>query len=135
GFIFAPNATASEVRLTFAQLECQARAVAGVLQGRGLAGQPALLCYPAGVAFRVGLFGCLYAGMIAVPAYPPRASRADGRLGRISDNAGASLVLTTANAVRDKARLCSHAPALGEMPWLDTTSIPDGHARDWSDLE
>ena len=42
-----------------------------VLQEQGRAGQRALLCYPPGVEFLVGLFGCLYAGTIAVPLYPP----------------------------------------------------------------
>src|SRR6516225_2460436 len=95
GFTFLSSRTSPEVRLTFAQLDQQARCLAAVLQGRGLAGQRALLCYPAGVDFLVGLFGCLHAGMVAVPAYPPRASKADGRLDSISSNAGASLVLTT----------------------------------------
>src|SRR5436190_21373541 len=73
GFIFLPQGQAAEVRLSFTELDLRARAVAAVLQEKKLAGRRALLCYPPGVDYLVGLFGCLYAGAVAVPLYPPRA--------------------------------------------------------------
>ena len=41
----------------------------------GLAGERALLLYPAGLEFIAAFFGCLYAGVVAVPVYPPRRNR------------------------------------------------------------
>src|SRR5437660_16520 len=60
-------------RATYAELDRRARALAARLQGLGLAGERALLLYPAGLEFLHAFFGCLYAGVVAVPApLPPR---------------------------------------------------------------
>jgi acyl transferase domain-containing protein/acyl-CoA synthetase (AMP-forming)/AMP-acid ligase II/SAM-dependent methyltransferase/acyl carrier protein len=133
GYAFVSDTTSPEVCLSFMQLDRCARAVAAVLQERGLAGKRAFLCYPAGVDFLVGLFGCLYAGMVAVPVYPPRASRADGRLDSISANAVASLVLTSTKVFRDRARLTAHAPRLRNLDFLDTAAVSESGAERWSD--
>jgi acyl-CoA synthetase (AMP-forming)/AMP-acid ligase II len=133
GYAFVSDTTSPEVCLSFVQLDRCARAVAAVLQERGLAGQRALLCYPAGVDFLVGLFGCLYAGMVAVPVYPPRASRADGRLVSISANAAASLVLTSTKVFRDRGRLTAHAPRLRDLDFIDTAVVSESRAEHWSD--
>ena len=62
-------------RITYAELDEKARAVAARLQEIAEAGERALLIYPAGLDFLVGLFGCLYAGLIGIPTPPPEASR------------------------------------------------------------
>ena len=62
----------------------------------GLAGQRALLLYPAGLDFIAAFFGCLYAGVVAVPAYPPRRNRSLSRIQAIVDDAQARVALTTA---------------------------------------
>jgi acyl-CoA synthetase (AMP-forming)/AMP-acid ligase II len=59
--------------LTYADLDIRARAVAAKLQRRGDVGERALLVYPAGLDFVAALFGCLYAGWIAVPTASSRA--------------------------------------------------------------
>ena len=63
--------------LTRGELDRRARALAARLQARGLAGRRALLLYPPGLEFIAAFFGCLYAGVVAVPAYPPRPNRPD----------------------------------------------------------
>ena len=50
-------------------------------QAAGAAGERALLLYPPGLDFIAAFFGCLYAGVVAVPAYPPRLER--GRMPRL----------------------------------------------------
>src|SRR5574338_1673257 len=57
-----------EVRLTYGELDQRARSVAARLQGLSLAGERALLLYPPGLEFLTAFFGCLYAGVVAVPA-------------------------------------------------------------------
>jgi acyl-CoA synthetase (AMP-forming)/AMP-acid ligase II len=61
--------------LTYAQLDRRARAIAARLQDMGSAGQCVLLVYPPGLDFITAFFGCLYAGCIAVPTYPPHRHR------------------------------------------------------------
>lgn len=64
--------------LTFAGLRARSLAVALELCARGArAGDRALLIFPPGLDFIVAFFGCLAAGVIAVPLAPPR--RAIGR--------------------------------------------------------
>ena len=64
-----------ESKVTFAQLDRKARAVASRL--KGMEGQRILLMLPPDrcLEFVYALFGCFYAGAIAVPAFPPRRSR------------------------------------------------------------
>ncbi|WP_431314308.1 AMP-binding protein [Streptomyces murinus] len=61
--------------LSYRELDAQARVVAGWLTKQGgSSGDRVLLCFPPGLDFIVGFFGCLYAGMVAVPAPCPRGS-------------------------------------------------------------
>ena len=54
-----------------------------------------MLLYPAGLEFIAAFFGCLYAGVVAVPVYPPRRNRSLIRIQAIADDAEAKVALTT----------------------------------------
>src|SRR5262245_55839129 len=57
--------------LTWGALRARAGEVARGLSASGVApGERALLLFPPGLEFLVGFFGCLLAGVVAVPAYP-----------------------------------------------------------------
>jgi acyl transferase domain-containing protein/acyl-CoA synthetase (AMP-forming)/AMP-acid ligase II/acyl carrier protein len=58
-------------RLTYQDLDARARRIASSLQQQGAAGERVLVLCPPGLDFIAGLFGCLYAGAIAVPVHPP----------------------------------------------------------------
>ena len=62
-------------QISFADLDHRARALAGALQASYSPGDRALLLFPPGLEFITGFFGCLYAGLIAVPAYLPRGAK------------------------------------------------------------
>ncbi len=83
-----------EQGLTYAELDRQARAIGAMLQRRGAIGERVLLLYPAGLEYIAAFFGCLYAGALAVPAYPPRSNRSIGRIESIVADAQAKFVLT-----------------------------------------
>ena len=55
-----------------AQLNQRAQAIAAYLQSFCEPGDRALLLYPSGLEFIAAFFACLYAGVVAVPVYPPR---------------------------------------------------------------
>lgn len=55
--------------LTYGVLDKKARAIAAFLQSKAMQGQRVLLFFPAGLDFITALFGCFYAGVIAVPAF------------------------------------------------------------------
>jgi acyl-CoA synthetase (AMP-forming)/AMP-acid ligase II len=99
GFAFLVGDAVTE-RLTYADLDREARRIAAGLAARGIArGTPALLAFPPGLDFISAFWGCIYAGVIAVPVPPPhpaRLARTLPRLRAIAANADASAVLTTA---------------------------------------
>src|SRR5215212_6879027 len=68
---------------TYARLDRKARAIAGMLQSLDLCGERVLLLYAPGLDFIAGFFGCLYAGVVAVPAYPPDPARLSRTLPRL----------------------------------------------------
>ena len=78
-----------EASLTYEQFDRHARAIAARLIDLGMTGERALLLYPPGLEFIVAWFGCLYAGVTAVPAYPPRRNRNMERIQAIADDAQA----------------------------------------------
>lgn len=94
-FAFLGDGEEESDRLTYGDLDRRARAIGEGLQAQGAQGERALLLYPPGLAFIEAFFGCLYAGVIAVPAYPPRANRSLERLEAIVNDAAARFVLTT----------------------------------------
>jgi len=53
--------------------------------------------YPSGLEFITAFFGCLYAGVIAVPVYPPRRNQKLSRLLSIVNDSQAKLALTSSS--------------------------------------
>ncbi|MBE9105816.1 AMP-binding protein, partial [Nostoc cf. edaphicum LEGE 07299] len=69
-FIFLQDGETEVAKLTYKELDQQAKVIASQLQSIINPGERALLLYPPGLDFIAAFFGCLYAGVIAVPAYP-----------------------------------------------------------------
>ncbi|MGH8462571.1 MAG: AMP-binding protein, partial [Pseudomonas sp.] len=86
-----------EAVLTYRDLDTRARAIAAALQARTQVGDRAILLFQSGPEYVAAFFACLYAGVIAVPAYPPESSRRhhQQRLLAIIDDAEPRLLLTT----------------------------------------
>ncbi|MCP2296551.1 Acyl-CoA synthetase (AMP-forming)/AMP-acid ligase II [Nocardia amikacinitolerans] len=82
--------------VTYRELDRDARALAEWLTRRAEADRPVLLLYPPGLEFLRAFLGCLYAGVIAVPAPAPHDARSSRRVLGMVEDAGAGLVLTTA---------------------------------------
>ena len=66
-----------EVNLTYKDLDEQAQAIAVRLRQQIHIGERVLLLYPTCVEYITAFFGCLYAGVLPVPAFPPRLNRID----------------------------------------------------------
>jgi acyl-CoA synthetase (AMP-forming)/AMP-acid ligase II len=137
-FTFLVDGEHEGPRCTFAELDARARAVASVLRERGVrSGDRALLLYPPGLDFIPAFFGCLYAGVVAVPAYPPQPSQASRTLPRLLSivaDADVAIVLANANVVDAAARMMREAPGLGSIPWLATNTVSDDRAADWREV-
>ncbi|ATB30894.1 AMP-binding protein [Melittangium boletus] len=118
----------------FAELDRRARAIAATLQRQTRAGERALLLYPFGLDFVAAFFGALYAGVVAVPVYPPDPSRLNRTLPRlraIAQDAQATRVLTT-HVIREWVdTLASQAPELASLHWVATDALGPGVEADW----
>jgi acyl transferase domain-containing protein/acyl-CoA synthetase (AMP-forming)/AMP-acid ligase II/dienelactone hydrolase len=131
-FIFLPDGETAAQNLTYGELEKRARAIAAQLQAQKACGERALLLYPPGLEFIEAFFGCLYAGTIAVPAYPPRRGAPLTRLESIVANAKAQYTLTTQSLIEGIQDRFAQNPLLKEsMHWLTTDNIADDEAENW----
>src|SRR5678815_5340044 len=112
-YTFLLDGERDEVRVTHAELDAQARRIAVLLRLSGVSpGDRALLLYPPGLEYIAGFFGCLYAGVVAVPAYPPQPSqlaRTLPRLLSILADADVAIVLCDTSAARAGQALTAHA--------------------------
>lgn len=130
-FTFLVDGESHEVTVTHAELDRQARAIGSWLQSLGLEGQRALLLYPAGLEFIAGFFGCLYAGVVAVPAYPPRMNRKLDRIQSIAHDAQALVALTTGGVLERLMPLLGQTPELEQLTWLATDGAPPDIENAW----
>ena len=137
GFIHLQNDSSNQVAMTYARLEQRACAIAAHLQNIGLAGQRVALVYPPGLDFITAFFGCLYAGCVAVPTYPPHRHRMIDRFCAIAADAGVGIALSTSFAVAQIQSLIErksgHAAAPFPIQWVATDDIPDGLSGRWSE--
>jgi acyl transferase domain-containing protein/acyl-CoA synthetase (AMP-forming)/AMP-acid ligase II/NADPH:quinone reductase-like Zn-dependent oxidoreductase/acyl carrier protein len=124
-FRYLADGETEESRITYMELESRARAIAASLAPQAEAGDRALLFYSAGLDFIAAFWGCLYAGLVAVPVFPARLHRQIPRLLAIAADSEAKLVLTTAKIQRQAEDLFKRAPELKKLQWLATDNFPE----------
>jgi non-ribosomal peptide synthetase component F len=120
---------------TFSALQTRAASIAGSLRARCQPGERAVLLYPQGVEFIEAFFGCLSAGMIAVPAHLPRSTSAHRHteiLYGIAQDCQASVVLTCNTVQADVQTVLTADSRTAALPCLctdSTTSESDARFR------
>ncbi|MFF0527956.1 HAD-IIIC family phosphatase [Nocardia amikacinitolerans] len=122
--------------MSYADLGVRARAIAAALNDSGALGnsapERALLLYPAGPEFAEAFFGCLAAGVVAVPApLPEWENRSLRRLRRMVAHAEVGVVLAPSRVVAESAALCAEIPELAGVRWLATDEVPGDLASSW----
>lgn len=123
-----------EIR-TWADTDRRARAIGKTLRERGAAGTNVLMLYPPGMDFVDGYFGCLYAGAVPVPAYPPDPARLQRTLPRVQAivaDAGAKFALSTKPLLALAEMVFAFAPDLKALSWLATDTIDLAAADAWT---
>jgi acyl-CoA synthetase (AMP-forming)/AMP-acid ligase II/acyl carrier protein len=117
-YIFLRDGDDDEERITYRELDQAARKIAYHLRLTGAAGDRALMLFPPGLEFVKALFGCFYAGVIAVPAYAPRKNRSLDRIKMLVVDSGSTLVLSNADISQAIERSFSDLDELKQMKWL-----------------
>ncbi len=124
--------SAGVAEITCAALEEKARAIAAHLQAMGAGpGERVLLLFPPGLDFIAALFGALYAGAAAVPAYPPHPARLRSTLPMLETilASGKPAVVLSAGAIEAAARTL---PLREGLRWLVADDVPPTAAADWT---
>jgi acyl-CoA synthetase (AMP-forming)/AMP-acid ligase II/alkylation response protein AidB-like acyl-CoA dehydrogenase/acyl carrier protein len=121
-------ADSGTVQFTYGQLAQRATAIAAALRSRCPVGARALLIYPPGLEFIAAFWGCLSAGVVAVPMYPPRRHASLDRVQAITADAEASVTLTC------EALRAELATQVAIAPLLVTDALTAG-AIDWQPSE
>jgi len=117
---FLPDGENERMALTYAALDGEARALAARLRERIPPGACALLAYPPGLEFIVAFFGCLYAGIVAVPVCAPHPRKGNERLAAIATDCDARHLLTTAAGERAYAAAAAQHKELHVVQVLAT---------------
>ncbi len=122
-FIFL-DGTELECRhsITYHELHSAAIKIALKLRQTTKAGDRALLIYSSGLDFIIGFFACLYAGLVAVPIYPPRMKRGTHQqLKAVYNNASPSVILSESTFL-DLLQNVKECVDL-DIPWIFTDEI------------
>ncbi|MCY1022989.1 non-ribosomal peptide synthase/polyketide synthase [Pyxidicoccus sp. MSG2] len=132
-YTFLEESEGEELSCTYGELDARARRIAVALSGLE-PGTRVVLLYPPGLEYIAGFFGCLYAGLVAVPAYPPDPSRLERTLPRLQaiiQDAQATVVLTTSFILSMGEFLFEQAPDLKGLHWVATDALPEGGEAGW----
>ena len=121
-YIFLQDGEKKEVRLTYEELDLQARAIAFQLQQLVTPGSRALLVYSysAGLEFIAAFFGCLYAGVVAVPCHPPKNRLTTLEVQTRLVSSEAEVVLTESSLF---GKLKTQLSGSTKLHWLNTGKI------------
>lgn len=133
-YTFLEDGERESASYTFAELDRKARAIAAHLLRHCEPGDRALLIYPAGLDYMAAFFGCLYAGVIAVPVYPPdpaRLNRSLPRLKVIAQDADSHIALTVSPFVPMGEALSKQNSDFAGITWIATDVMPDHLADSW----
>lgn len=133
-YIFLSDNGSKETPITYEQLDLRARALAVKIQQSILPGDRVLLLYPSGIEYLVGFFACLYAGVIAVPAYPPvsmQIKRVLPRLRALILDAKPKALLTV-SSVKESLRTASiDTSFFNQLSCITTDSLDTSFATTW----
>lgn len=94
-FRYLEDGEARATEWNYTELDSRARIIGQWLSARKAAGERVLVVTPSGLEYVAALFGCFYAGAVAVPAYPLRSARNSEKLWAIQKDCGAKFLVTT----------------------------------------
>ncbi|MGZ5026942.1 MAG: beta-ketoacyl synthase N-terminal-like domain-containing protein, partial [Methylobacter sp.] len=127
--VFMDHIDGDQQRLTYADIDLRARAIATRLQA--LDARRVLLVYPHGPSFFLAFIACWYAGVTPIPVFPPQSRRGIARVDAILRDCPATHVLSTSDLMAKIVPWFREEGIGSGLQWLDTDSVPDSEAADW----
>lgn len=131
---FYPQGEGDFHALNFAELDTRCRAIASQLQI--YRGQRAILLFNSSLDFLEALFACFYAGVIAVPAYPPRKNHHAHRLTALLEDCQAQVILSASNISSQAKKLFaqSEQDKLLQLTWLEADLISSENHKSYQEF-
>ena len=120
-----------EDELSFADLDRQAQRLGAWLQSRTQFGDRVLLMFPPGLQFVAAFFGCLYAGLTAVPTAVPGNRRSLPRMAGIVGDAAPAAGLSSRRQLEATRRRWPEA--LESLEWHALEDALESEASDWAE--
>jgi len=117
--------------ISLTQLDRRARAIAKEIREHVNINENVFLMYPPGLEFIEAFFGCMYAGVVAVPTYPPRGSRGVERARALIADSAARLALTVSDRFSSTSVDGRERKVTGDLPLIQTDNISTAGA-DWT---
>lgn len=130
-FTFLGESGEELARLTFFDLYMKARSMASIIEDHCQPGERVLLLYPPGLDYVLAFYGCLFAGVVAVPLYSPQNKRKLELIDSIALDCDATLALTTRRYEEklNEGALASSGP-VERLRWLSTDTFDLPHVND-----
>lgn len=111
------------VSLTYGELQSRVKAIAAILQSYCAPKERVILLYQPGLDYIVAFYACLYANLIAIPAYPPRPNRSVARIQTIIQDAQPKIALTSQGILTGLEKRAAQTPELQTISWLATDNL------------
>lgn len=119
-YIYLNDGEEDKETITYRQLDDSARRIASQLLKLNCRSERALMLFPPGTDFIKSLYGCFYAGVIAVPAYAPRKNRSLDRIRTLVVDSGAKIILSIKDIHDSLETSFSDLAELKNLHWILT---------------
>jgi acyl-CoA synthetase (AMP-forming)/AMP-acid ligase II len=126
-FVYIPERDGSRASLTFSALERRACVLAARLMRQTTPGDRAILLFPPGLDFVVAFFGCLAAGVIAVPVMVPRRTAGRDSAAAIMTDCAPRVVLTSTDLLEGRPDLMEKFAAT-DFSWIVLSAADDAQS-------
>lgn len=133
-FVYLEDGETQECCLTYREFERQVQRIAALLQQWVSIGNRVLVILPPGLDYCTALFGCFYAGSIAVPVYPPDPKNLATSLSQIqavATDTQPTVVLTVSVLDPILKSAIQSCPALSIAQWLCLDQLPQLFEKNW----
>ena len=131
GFIFLRKDDAEPEAITYRELDARARAIGASLQQLASPGDRALLLFPPGLEFVAAFFGCLYAGLIAVPIPIFRSEHNISKIEAIARDSQATVALMSASLLSGSKDRLLQGSVLADLRCLAIEDVGAGTEGSW----
>ncbi|MDY7093688.1 MAG: amino acid adenylation domain-containing protein [Acidobacteriota bacterium] len=117
--------------LTYEGLADRSRSWGASLQALGAVGERCMLLFPPGTDYIAAFFACIYAGVVAVPTYPPSRRNIAGRFRAVLQDSEPRVLLCTPKIADRIQSLAGDWPELRGKILVTPQELDAGTAGEW----